>query len=110
MIRSIMANPAISKHVQEEYEPGLAYTGDKLREEALRRVTTVYHPVGTCRMGVDEHAVVGPDLKVRGVDSLPGAAASIMPRHSGGQTNHPQKLKSRHRVVSGQRMSNNVKP
>ncbi|HEY9562297.1 MAG TPA: GMC family oxidoreductase N-terminal domain-containing protein [Nocardioides sp.] len=92
MIRSIMANPAISKHVQEEYEPGLAYTGDKLREEALRRVTTVYHPVGTCRMGVDERAVVGPDLKVRGVDGLRVADASIMPSISGGNTNAPSMM------------------
>ena len=92
MIRSIMAHPSIAKHVQEEYEPGAAYSGDKLRDELLRRVTTVYHPVGSCRMGVDERAVVDPNLKVRGIDGLRVADASIMPSIIGGNTNAPSMM------------------
>lgn len=92
MIRSIMADPAIAPHVREEYEPGPSYAGETLREEALRRVTTVYHPVGTCRMGVDDRAVVGPDLTVRGVDGLRVADASIMPSITGGNTNAPSMM------------------
>lgn len=92
MIRSIMADPAIAGHVQEEYEPGATFTGDKLRAELLRRATTVYHPVGSCRMGVDDRAVVGSDLKVRGIDGLRVADASIMPTIISGNTNAPSMM------------------
>lgn len=92
MLRAVMANPAISKHVREEYEPGPDYTGEKLKQEVLRRVTTVYHPVGSCRMGVDERAVVDPELKVVGVEGLRVADASIMPSIIGGNTNAPSMM------------------
>ncbi|WP_235738141.1 GMC family oxidoreductase [Nocardioides alcanivorans] len=92
MIRAIMADSAIAKHVKEEYEPGPSYTGDKLKDEVLRRVSTVYHPVGSVRMGVDERAVVDPELKVRGVEGLRVADASIMPSIIGGNTNAPSMM------------------
>lgn len=92
MIRSIMADPAIAPHVQEEYEPGPAFSGEKMRAEALNRVTTVYHPVGSCRMGVDERAVVDPSLKVRGIEGLRVADASIMPTIISGNTNAPSMM------------------
>ena len=92
MIRAIMADPAIKPHVQEEYEPGSGRTGDALRAEAIRRATTVYHPVGSCRMGVDERAVVDPQLRVRGVEGLRVADASIMPTITGGNTNAPSMM------------------
>ncbi|WP_310962287.1 GMC family oxidoreductase [Nocardioides terrisoli] len=92
MIRTIMADPAIASHVREESEPGASYTGDRLRDEVLRRATTVYHPVGSCRMGVDERAVVDPELKVRGVEGLRVADAAIMPSIITGNTNAPSMM------------------
>jgi choline dehydrogenase len=75
--------------VKEEIHPGTGLQGKELRTEMRNRVTSVYHGVGTCRMGVDERAVVGPDLRVRGVDGLRVADASIMPSITGGNTNAP---------------------
>ncbi len=89
MIRETMNHPSIAKHVKGEYEPGPSYTGDKFTEEIRNRATTVYHPVGSCRMGVDERAVVDPELKVRGIEGLRVADASIMPNIIRGNTNAP---------------------
>lgn len=89
MIREIMRSAAFGGNVTAELEPGPAYDGDSLKTEILNRATTVYHGVGTCRMGVDERAVVGPDLRVRGVEGLRVADASIMPNIIGGNTNAP---------------------
>ncbi|MDH5332138.1 MAG: GMC oxidoreductase, partial [Aquincola sp.] len=60
----------------------------ELIERIRRRADTVYHPVGTCRMGHDEMAVVDPALRVRGVD-LSVVDASVMPTLIGGNTNAP---------------------
>ena len=89
MIREIMGGAAMGGHVKEEIHPGSRLRGRELRREILNRATSVYHGVGTCRMGVDERAVVGPDLRVRGIERLRVADASIMPSITGGNTNAP---------------------
>jgi len=89
MIREIMAGAAFGGTVKEEIHPGTALKGAELREALKLRSTSVYPGVGTCRMGVDERAVVGPDLKVRGIEGLRVVDASIMPSITGGNTNAP---------------------
>jgi len=70
--------------------PGEEVESDSEIEAFLRRETELlYHPVGTCRMGSDEGAVVDPQLRVRGVDGLRVADASVMPTITGGNTNAP---------------------
>jgi len=89
MVREIMGGAAFGGSVKEEIHPGVALQGSDLRQAILNRATSVYHGVGTCRMGVDELAVVSPDLRVRGVEALRVADASIMPSITGGNTNAP---------------------
>jgi choline dehydrogenase len=85
-----MRQPAIAPLVTGELEPGLATTSPKDIEAYLRNAgSTVYHPVGTCRMGSDERAVLDPRLRVRGIDGLRVIDASVMPKIISGNTNAP---------------------
>ncbi|MGN6160945.1 MAG: GMC family oxidoreductase, partial [Marmoricola sp.] len=89
MTRQIMASGAFKGSVTEEIHPGIGLQGQELRDAILNRATSIYHGVGTCKMGVDEQAVVTPDLKVRGVEGLRVVDASIMPTITSGNTNAP---------------------
>ncbi|MCB5205145.1 GMC family oxidoreductase N-terminal domain-containing protein [Neorhizobium sp. T786] len=87
-IRKIVSQPPFSQDMLRFLD--LPDEGSSRDEEIayLRRATVpFYHPVGTCRMGSDATAVVTPDLKIRGVEGLWVADASIMPRHISGNTN-----------------------
>jgi choline dehydrogenase-like flavoprotein len=88
--REILAQPAFKPHRGEEMIPGPEVRSDEeLREFIRQKAETIYHPVGTCKMGVDEQAVVDLQLKVRGVEGLRVIDASIMPTLVGGNTNAP---------------------
>src|SRR6516162_1797621 len=90
LARRILAAPAFSPYQGTEFLPGPKVESDEAFKEYLRATTaTVVHPAGSCRMGVDDAAVVTPELKVRGVDGLRVADASIFPRLMGGNTNAP---------------------
>jgi len=89
-IRGIMRQPAIADRVVEEVEPGADVTSPEALEHHLRtECQTVYHPVGTCRMGADADAVLDPALRVRGVQGLRVIDASVMPVISSGNTVAP---------------------
>jgi len=87
LVRETVVHPAIAQEVGHEMLPGSHRSGDDLAEFVRRNASGVYHPVGTCRMGTDERAVVDPALRVHGVDGLRVADASIMPNIVGGNTN-----------------------
>jgi len=89
LIRDIMASPILGGQVKSEIHPGAAISMAAMKDEIPNRATSIYHGVGTCRMGVDEGAVVDPRLRVRGVDGLRVADASVMPSIIGGNTNAP---------------------
>ncbi|MBU2073434.1 MAG: GMC family oxidoreductase N-terminal domain-containing protein [Actinobacteria bacterium] len=89
LVREIFSGKAFGGAIKDEIHPGRALQGSDLRQAILNRATSVYHGVGTCKMGVDETAVVNPDLTVRGVEGLRVCDASIMPSITGGNTNAP---------------------
>ncbi|HEX5957110.1 MAG TPA: GMC oxidoreductase, partial [Hyphomicrobiaceae bacterium] len=84
------SRPALAKYNPEEFRPGPQIEGDdELARAAGDIATTIFHPVGTCKMGSDETAVVDARLKVRGLTGLRVADASIMPTITSGNTNSP---------------------
>jgi choline dehydrogenase len=90
MSRAIFAQKAFDPYRGEELEPGAGKTSDADIEAWIRaRSETIYHPVGTCKMGNDTMAVVDSQLKVRGVEGLRVIDASVMPTLIGGNTNAP---------------------
>jgi choline dehydrogenase len=90
LARRILATEPLARHVLDELLPGADATDDEALHAHLRtRSQTLYHPVGTCRMGDDEDAVVTPDLRVRGVERLRVVDASVIPVLPRGHTNWP---------------------
>ena len=88
--RRLAETRALAPFVAGELHPGPAVrTDDEFLLHARSTATTIYHPVGTCRMGADARAVVDPRLRVRGIAGLRVADASIMPTLISGNTNAP---------------------
>ncbi|MBV9703692.1 MAG: FAD-dependent oxidoreductase [Methylobacteriaceae bacterium] len=86
--QEIMAQPAFKPFLRREHIPGDAVktTADYARF-ALQVARSAYHPVGTCKMGTDERAVVDPQLRVRGIDRLRVCDSSVMPSLISSNTN-----------------------
>jgi choline dehydrogenase len=90
MLRDIYQQPAFRDLWAEEVLPGSAVCSDEeLLEFARQFGGTVFHPTGTCRVGVDEMAVVDPNLRVRGIERLRVIDASVMPKITSANTNAP---------------------
>jgi choline dehydrogenase-like flavoprotein len=86
--REIMDGAPLDRHRGAELFAG-GNSDSELIERMRRRADTIYHPVGTCRMGHDELAVVDPWLRIRGLEGLSVVDASVMPALVGGNTNAP---------------------
>lgn len=90
MAREILAQPALKGYIRKEVLPGPDMSSRKdLFDYACRIAKTDHHPVGTCKMGVDEMAVVDPQLRLRGIAGLRVCDASIMPQINSSNTNAP---------------------
>jgi choline dehydrogenase len=88
--RDIFAQTPFAPYRGEEIFPGpTARTDADLETFVRRKAETIYHPVGTCRMGNDGESVVDSELRVRGIDGLRVVDASVMPTLIGGNTNAP---------------------
>jgi len=92
LTRRIAAAPAVARYRPKEILPGLQFqTEEELQQAAGNVGTTIFHPVGTCRMGTtdDPGAVVDNRLRVIGIDGLRVVDASVMPNITSGNTNSP---------------------
>ena len=89
LTHQLMEAPSIKAWITKDMFTADVKTDDDIRAILRARSDTVYHPVGTCKMGVDGMAVVDPQLKVHGLEGLRVVDASIMPTLIGGNTNAP---------------------
>ena len=90
--REILAAPSFEKYQSWEIGPGPeAQTDEQILAFIRKKAETIYHPVGTCKMGDVEETmtVVDPELKVKGIKGLRVVDASVMPTLVGGNTNAP---------------------
>lgn len=88
--RRLLGAPPLAEHMADELYPGATVQSEAETAAFIRaKAETIYHPVGSCRMGADDAAVVDPALRVRGVDGLRVVDASVMPSLIGGNTNAP---------------------
>jgi choline dehydrogenase len=90
LARRVVEQEPLSRFVSSEMLPGAqAQTDDDLTAHLQALSQTLYHPAATCRMGIDELAVVDPRLRVRGLEGLRVVDASVIPRLPSGHTNWP---------------------
>jgi choline dehydrogenase-like flavoprotein len=90
LARRVFAAPAFARYHATEFLPGTSVQSDDEWKDYIRATAaTVHHLAGTCRMGAGDSAVVTPELKVRGIEGLRVADASIFPKLMGGNTNAP---------------------
>ncbi|GAB3655267.1 GMC family oxidoreductase N-terminal domain-containing protein [Actinocorallia lasiicapitis] len=86
----LLASAALKPYTGEPYAPYPGDSDEAAMEQHVRdHSETLYHPVGTCRMGVEETSVVDPELRVRGIEGLRVVDASVMPRINRGHTHAP---------------------
>lgn len=89
LTRRLLDAPSLARWITADvFTPGVT-DDDAIRDVLRRRSDTVYHPVGTCRMGSDAASVVDPQLRVRGIEGLRVIDASVMPALVSGNTNAP---------------------
>ena len=89
LVFKLMEDEALKKHIKLDGLPINRSSENFLIEHIKKTLETVYHPVGTCKMGIDEMSVVDPSLKVHGIHNLRVVDASIMPKIVSGNTNAP---------------------
>ncbi len=90
LTRKIASQPSFARYNPQEFKPGPVYESDEDLMRAAGDIgTTIFHPVGTCRMGSDDQSVVDPRLRMRTLKRLRIADASIMPTITSGNTNSP---------------------
>ena len=89
LTQKLMQSPALSEIYKQDLFTADVKSDDDIRAILRQRVDTVYHPVGSCKMGVDDMAVVNPQLQVYGIQNLRVVDASIMPNVINGNTNAP---------------------
>ena len=88
--RKILSQPSLAKHSGKEVGPGSDKKSDDELDEYIRsKAETAYHPCGTCKMGVDDMAVVDENLKVKGIQNLRVVDASVMPEIPSANLNAP---------------------
>ncbi|WP_068081207.1 GMC family oxidoreductase [Novosphingobium rosa] len=96
-VRKVMSQESLVDIIEEEVLPGTDKQSDEEIADFVKAVaTTMWHPVGTCRMGTDDLAVVDATLQVRGIDALHVIDASIMPTITSGNTNAPTQALALH--------------
>jgi choline dehydrogenase len=90
LTRRIMEQPAMARYTPDEFKPGAKLASDEELARAAGDIgTTIFHPVGTVRMGADEAAPLDPQLRLRGIVGLRVVDASVMPTITSGNTNSP---------------------
>lgn len=107
MVRTILAQPALARHGAKELAvSAVATTPAQIAQWVKQTADTIYHPVGTCRMGPGAMDVVDSQLRVHGVQGLRVVDASIFPRITSGNTNAPTVMvaeKAAHMVLESAR-------